>query len=285
MAKKSEIALVVQGGSLRSIFSTGILDSFQAMNFNPFTHYIGVSGGAMTLSYFLSGQFRTAYHVIKELSEDHKFINIFNLFSEEGFVNLEYLIKYTQTKYPLQIEEALKALKNKVYEVVATNLEDGSPVYLNPDKTNWLKSLRASATLPFFTRGVCEVNGMKLMDGGWSDPIPVRRAIEMGAKKIVVIRTLPKDHKENWTYFGKFGGFWFRDKEGLSKRFSEDHVYYNEVVDFLNQEHEDVEIYQLAPEKYLKTTSYSATADDIDRDYRLGMDMGISFVKQFGDWF
>lgn len=285
MKQKSEIALVVQGGSLRSIFSTGVMDAFQALNFNPFTYYIGVSGGAMTLSYFLSGQFRTAYHVIKELSEDNKFINIFNLFSEEGFVNLEYLIRYTQTKHPLQVDEAMQAIKKKIYEVVATNMEDGSPVYLKPDKNNWLKSLRASATLPFFTRGVCEVNGMKLMDGGWSDPIPVRRAIEMGAKKIVVIRTLPRDHKENWTYFGKFGGFWFRDKEGLSKRFSEDHIYYNEVVDFLNKEHEDVEIYQLAPENYLKTTSYSATADDIDRDYRLGLDMGVSFVKQFGEWF
>lgn len=285
MKQKSEIALVVQGGSLRSIFSTGVMDAFQALNFNPFTYYVGVSGGAMTLSYFLSGQFRTAYHIIKELSEDNKFINIFNLFTEEGFVNLEYLVKYTETKYPLQIDDALKFINKKTYEVVATNLEDGSPVYLKPDKSNWLKSLRASATLPFFTRGVCEVNGMRLMDGGWSDPIPVRRAIEMGAKKIVIIRTLPKDHKENWTYFGKFGGFWFRDKEGLSKRFSEDHIYYNEIVDFLNKEHEDVEIYQLAPEKYLKTTSYSATADDIDRDYRLGLDMGVSFVKQFGEWF
>lgn len=285
MKEKQEIALVVQGGSLRSIFSTGIMDAFQVLNFNPFTYYVGVSGGAMAMSYYLSNQFRSSYHIIKSLSEDNKFINIFNLFSEEGFVNLEYLLKFTQTKFPLNLEEALKTVEGKRIEIVATNMKDGAPVYLEPNQKNWLNCLRASATLPFFTRGVCEVNGIKLMDGGWSDPIPVKRAIALGAKKIVVIRTLPKDHKENWSYFGKFGGYWYRDREGLSKRFSEDHVYYNEIVEFLNKEHEDVEIFQLAPEKYLKTTSYSASAEDIDSDYRLGLEMGINFVKQHGEWF
>lgn len=284
MSKKNPIALVVQGGSLRSVFTAGIFDAFIALKFNPFDYYVGVSGGAMTLSYFLSHQFRTSFNVLKELSTDNQFINIKNVFSEEGFVNLDYLVKFTQSKFPLEIDEALKTLQKKELEVVATNMANGDPVYLQPDKKNWLTHLRATATLPFFSRGVCNVNGLQLMDGGWSDAIPVRRAISKGAKKIVVLRTLPKDHKEDWSYFGVFGGFWHRNNPKLSKRFSEDHIYYNEIVDFLNRENEDLDIYQIAPPTYLKTTSYSSTLEKIEEDYRLGVEMGMHFVAENRMW-
>ena len=170
-------------------------------------------------------------------------------------------------------------LKGKTFEIVATDMANGNPVYLQPTMRKWLLYLRASATLPFFSRGVCNVNGRQLMDGGWSDAIPVKRGIKKGAKKLVVIRTLPKDHKEDWSYFGIFGGFWHRNNPKLSKRFSDDHLYYNKVVDFLDKKHDGIDIYQLAPEKYLKTSSYSSTLEKIEEDYRLGLEMGMNFVS------
>ena len=96
----------------------------------------------------------------------------------------------------------------------------------------------------------------------------------------MVIRTLPKDHKEDWSYFGVFGGFWHRNNPKLSKRFSEDYLYYNNVVEFLDKKHDGVDIYQLAPEKYLKTTSYASTLEKIEDDYRLGLETGMHFVSE-----
>ncbi|MDB4344248.1 patatin family protein [bacterium] len=280
MKKEHNIGLIVQGGSLRSVFSAGVLDAFNILEFNPFDYYAGVSGGAMSLSYFLSGQDRTLLTILKELSQDDQFINIKNVFSEEGFVNLEYLEKFTQDKYPLDVKSAMHNLKDKTFEIVATDMANGNPVYLQPTMRKWLLYLRASATLPFFSRGVCNVNGRQLMDGGWSDAIPVKRGIKKGAKKIVVIRTLPKDHKEDWSYFGIFGGFWHRNNPKLSKRFSDDHLYYNKLVDFLDKKHDGIDIYQLAPEKYLKTTSYASTLEKIEDDYRLGLETGMHFVSK-----
>ncbi len=284
MEKKAKIALVVQGGSMRSVYTTGVLDAFTALNFKPFDYYVAVSGGAMSLSYFLSGQFRTSFNIMRELSEDSKFINVKNIFTEEGLVNLEYLEKFTQKKYPLDVKRAFEFVKDKMFEVVATDMSNGEPVYLKPGLKNWLRYLRASASLPFFSKGVCHIDGKKLMDGGWSDAIPVHRSIEKGATKIVVIRTLPKFHKENWSYFGVFGGWWHRNNPGLARRFSHDHIYYNEVVEFLNREHEGIDIYQIAPEKYLRTSSYSSSLQKIEDDYRLGLDAGLQFVAQNRYW-
>ena len=69
MKKEHNIGLIVQGGSLRSVFSAGVLDAFNILEFNPFDYYAGVSGGAMSLSYFLSGQDRTLLTILKELSQ------------------------------------------------------------------------------------------------------------------------------------------------------------------------------------------------------------------------
>ena len=117
------------------------------------------------------------------------------------------------------------------------------------------------------------------MDGGWSDPIPIKRAIENKCTDIIVIRTLPKFHREKWSYFGKFGGFWHRSSPLLSKRFHQDYVFYNEIADFLEMDHEGINIHQITPEDYLKTSSYSTSTKNLNEDYRLGMEMGINLLE------
>jgi len=47
-------ALVVEGGALRGVFSTGLLDGFLESQFNPFDFYIGVSSGASNLAAYLA---------------------------------------------------------------------------------------------------------------------------------------------------------------------------------------------------------------------------------------
>ena len=54
MRKKEKIALVIEGGGFKSVFSAGILEAFLMNKFNPFDIYIGVSSGAMCLSYYVA---------------------------------------------------------------------------------------------------------------------------------------------------------------------------------------------------------------------------------------
>ena len=53
--QSSESALVVEGGALRGVFSTGLLDGFLEAQFNPFDLFIGVSSGASNLAAYLAG--------------------------------------------------------------------------------------------------------------------------------------------------------------------------------------------------------------------------------------
>ena len=51
----------------------------------------------------------------------------------------------------------------------------------------------ASGTLPVLVRTPSLINGRRKFDGGVSDPLPVKKAYEMGAKKIILIRTYEKN--------------------------------------------------------------------------------------------
>ncbi len=277
---RKKYGLVVQGGTLRSIFTSGVLDAFISSGFNPFKYIVGVSGGAMCMSYYISKQYKTTYNIMQELAGDEKFKNWLNMFSEEGFINLQYLDEFTRNKYPLDLKVLNRKSRSIKVEIVTTSLEDGRPIYLRARKKNWYKYLKASASIPFVTRGEVIINNLKLMDGGWSDPIPVKRAIQNKCTDIIVIRTLPKSHRETWSYFGKFGGFWHRNSPSLSERFHKDYVFYNEIADFLEKTHNGINIHQIAPKDYLKTTSYSTTNEFLDADYRLGMELGLDLVKE-----
>lgn len=277
---RKKYGLVIQGGTLRSIFTSGVLDAFISAGFNPFKYVVGVSGGAMCMSYYLAQQYKITYKIMHELANDDKFMNWLNMFSEEGYINLNYLDEFTKRKFPLDLEKLTKKIRSKKVEIVTTSLEDGRPIYLRAKTNNWYKSLKASASIPFVTKGEVIIENLKVMDGGWSDPIPIKRAIENKCTDIIVIRTLPKFHREKWSYFGKFGGFWHRSTPSLSKRFHQDYVFYNEIADFLEIEHQGINIHQIAPENYLKTTSYSTSTNNLNEDYRLGMEMGINLLEK-----
>ena len=71
--KNKKISLVIEGGGFKSVFSAGVLDAFLINQFNPFDIYIGVSSGAMCLSYYLANQYK-AYFSLSSIELINKFV-------------------------------------------------------------------------------------------------------------------------------------------------------------------------------------------------------------------
>ena len=69
-----DTALVVEGGGQRGIFTAGILDSWLAQDFNPFSLLIGTSAGAQNLSTYMTRQLGHAKRSIMTLSNHPAFL-------------------------------------------------------------------------------------------------------------------------------------------------------------------------------------------------------------------
>ena len=280
MKKKEKIALVVEGGGFKSVFSAGVLDAFLINKFNPFDIYIGVSSGAMSLSYYITSQYKTYFSLSKEVSVNEKFLSYKNALAEQGYMDLKFLTKYAKQNNPLELQKLKESTDNKQFYIVGTNLENGEAVYLEPNKQNIYKCLRATSSLPFFTKAKCKIDGVDLMDGAWSDPIPVKSAADFGANKIIVIRPHPFGYKVNGlSYLGLIAGYWWRNTPKVRDIFFKENSNYNQAVDFLTKKNKTIEILQICPNKFLKSGVVGTTKEDLMQDYHCGLEKGMDFLN------
>ena len=280
--RSNKVALVIEGGGFKSVFSAGVLDAFIINNFNPFDIYLGVSSGAMVLSYYLSNKYKAYLSVSKTVCLSEEFLSYKHAFSEEGYMDLNYLLQYAIKNHPLDFIEIKKTIKNKQFYIVATNTDNGDAVYLSPNKENIYKCLKATSSLPFFTKGVCRLNGLNLMDGAWSDPIPAKSAINFGASQIIVIRPHPIGYKlDGLNYLGLLAGYWWNDNPNKSELFFKEYNNYNKSVDYLVHLDSGIEITQVCPDNILKSTVLGTGEKELLDDYHCGLERGMDFINHY----
>ncbi|MFT5167972.1 MAG: putative patatin/cPLA2 family phospholipase [Saprospiraceae bacterium] len=272
--------LIVEGGGFKTGFTAGVLDAFMSGSYKPFQKYIGVSGGSIAMSYFLSNQYRLCISAMKLLAVDEHFTNFKRTLGEQGYMDIDFLAKVAGERVPLDLEKALKESKNHDIYFVATNRKNGQAEYLKPNKQNWIDSLIASSTLPFVTKGKHFINGVEYFDGGWSDPLPVKWAYEQGAKEILVLRTWPKGQRSSQSWVDYLGSLYFKTSPHLKDTFSNCHKKYNESVDFIENPPDDLIIEEIAPIKLLKSGTYSYSPKTLMSDYRYGLDRGLMYIHE-----
>ena len=264
------------------MFSAGVLDAFITNNFNPFEIYLGVSSGAMALSYYIANQYKAYFSLSKKVCVSEEFLSYKHALSEEGYMNLKYLTRYAIKTNPLDLVKIKEVTKDKHFSVVATNTDNGQAVYLNPCKENIYKCLQATSSLPFFTRGLCKINGLNLMDGAWSDPIPAKSAGKLGAKKVIVIRPHPLGYKfDGLNYLGLIAGYWWQNYPKISEKFFQEYDHYNQSVDFLSKKNDQLDILQICPDKILKSTVLGTSQSDLLEDYHSGLEKGMDFIHAY----
>lgn len=273
--------LIVEGGGFKTGFTSGLLDAFIVGRFVPFGSCLGVSGGAVALSYFLANQYRDSLNSILHLAKDENFLNYRRTFGKEGYMDIDMLKTVAESKVPFDIEKAVERMSKRDIRFVLTHRETGAAKYMNPTNKNWLDLVTASCTLPFVTKGKHVINGEEYFDGGWSDAIPAQWAYENGAKRITVLRTWPKEVLSTQSWADYFGSIYFKSVPGLRNTFEQSYAKYNASIEFINNPPDDLIVDQLCPLKILKSGTYSYSKKTIMSDYRYGLDVGMQYVSSF----
>jgi predicted patatin/cPLA2 family phospholipase len=173
---KGKKTIILEGGGFKTSFSAGVLDAFRMTHFDEFDVHIGVSGGSLALSYFLSEQYGAYFASMKTLCRDTRFIKFKKAFSE-GLMNLDFFYDIAEKEFPFHLEKAVNKLSEKEFYIVLTNSLDGSTNYRQPEFNNWIDLTIAASTVPVLTKGKHYLDGIPYSDGGISDPIPVKWAM------------------------------------------------------------------------------------------------------------
>lgn len=272
--------LIVEGGGFRTGFTAGVLDSLIVNKFNPFQSYYGISGGSISLSYYLSGQYKSCVSAMQYLAEHPSFTDYRRAFQAKGYMDIDFLKEVAATEFPFQVGASLTNSSAKSVKIVVTNKETGKPEYLSPNKEDWVDLIIASCSLPFVTKGQHIYGESKYFDGGWGDAIPVIEAYNQGAREIVIVRTRVSGLKSTQSWVDYFGSIYYRSNPTLSEIFNSSFKKYNEALDFIENPPHDLKITEIAPESLLSSGTYKYSVESIQRDYRYGLDLGTQFLAE-----
>ncbi|MCD9548682.1 patatin family protein [Photobacterium carnosum] len=239
-----KIALIVQGGGQRGIFSAGVLDSFLDHQFDPFELYIGTSAGALNLSSFISRQPRFGYHFIRDVSMDDKFFNLYKYLSKQQPMNLEWALQQVSSSglYPLDVATAHKTLMCRTALACATRKDTLQDYYLPMYQQDWQDVLLASCAIPLLYNQPVNMDELQWVDGGVSAAIPVKEAWRRGADLVVVIRTEPLEYSDTDSSDNNGRGIFddWRENIEIQLPYYIDKLSLNESVDKIKNIHQEL---------------------------------------------
>ncbi|WP_299015372.1 patatin family protein [uncultured Photobacterium sp.] len=192
-ASKLKIALVVQGGGQRGIFTAGVFDAFLEAGFDPFELYVGTSAGALNLSSFISRQHQFGYNFIVNYTTDNEFFNLYKYLSKQKPMNLDWALESVAPGGSLQLDFATArlVLRHRTALACATRKDTLQDIYLPMYQSDWQDVLRASCAIPVIYNHPVNLRDLEWVDGGVSAAVPVREAWLRGADLVVVVRTEP----------------------------------------------------------------------------------------------
>jgi len=271
--------LILEGGSLRCAFTAGVMDALLLLGPMKFERMFGVSAGSMVMATYLSGQYKHFYRISRELVEDGTFIRFSSAWSKEGLMNLSHLRAHVMRHAPLDLDTLGVAQKSTQAIVVTTDLETGKPRYIEPHGRDWMDALMASSSLPMVTRGKVQFRREWMFDGGYSDPLPLEKALDMGGRRILVVRTRPMGDHASQSYVDSFGMYWHRHNKVLAPLFLEGYERYNDTVDRLLRggDNHGRTWEEIAPPYPLQTDAWTVGAKEVAQDYRLGVDTAMNW--------
>ena len=188
--------IVLEGGALRTIFSSGVTDGLLAAGVD-FDYLIGVSAGIAYGVSYISKQFGRNLEILTRYANDRRYMGAGNLFKPGNWCY--FGLKFTYEDIPnrlIPFDYKTFAAWPGTAEAVVTDVESGRAAYLEVPRTDedHFRLLQATCAMPLLFP-IYEIGGHKYLDGGAADAIPYRRAFEQGCDRVVVVLTRERSYR------------------------------------------------------------------------------------------
>lgn len=183
----TEAALVLEGGSLRGLFTAGVLDVLVEEGIEC-SYVNGVSAGSTNAMNYISRQKGRLLKINQQYLHDKRYMSFENMVKNRQIFNFDFMFGELSTELIPYDFDAFYSSPQK-FEVVATRCRTGRPEYFEKSTCkDMMAAVMASSSMPVLSRMI-EVEGKKYLDGGVSMPIAYQRAMDLGYDKVILILT------------------------------------------------------------------------------------------------
>lgn len=270
--------LVLEGGGMRGVFTSGVLDAFMKHDLY-FNYVVAVSAGACNGMSYMSRQPRRARVSNIDYLARYDYIGLRHLVTQGCIFDVKLLYdKFPNEYIPFDFDTFFN--NPGVFEMVTTNCLTGRPMYLQErhDRQRALDAVRASSSLPYVSK-IVTVDGIPMLDGGIVDSIPVMRAMETGHSKNVLVLTRNKGYRTSG-HDHKIPRFIYKNYPRLRVVLSHRLEAYNRQLDLVDQLEESGQVVCIRPERPMEVTRMEKDTEKLERLYEEGFALGEKFYAE-----
>lgn len=273
-----QTGLVLEGGGMRGVFTSGVLDALMKHEVY-FPYVVAVSAGACNGLSYISRQPRRARWSNIDMLQKYDYISLRSLIHNGSIFDPQILYQRFPEEF-VPFDYKTYEQNPAVFEMVTTNCKTGRAMYLS-EKHNHRRLTqiaKASSSLPFVAQ-ITKVDGIPMLDGGIVDSIPIVRAMDTGHHENVVVLTRNRGYRSSEMDF-KMPRFVYhqypRLRVALSRRTEE----YNKQLDLIERMEDWGEIIVIRPEKPLEVGRICQDVEKLERLYEEGFQLGERFVLE-----
>lgn len=226
--------LVLEGGGMRGFYTAGVLDFFLDKKVE-FDFIIGVSAGACTACSYISKQRGRNLHAFGDYLLDRDYMGVVRWLRTGYFFNYDFIFDRIPNQLCPFDYKTFNEYPGKFY-TVATNIETGEADYhltTNLRLPTDMGYLSASMSLPLISKPI-EIDNKKLLDGGVADSIPVKKAMELGNEKSVVVLTQDASFKKQPNNLLPIIEKYYADYPKLIEKIKNRHIDYNNTLNLIH---------------------------------------------------
>ena len=270
-------SLILEGGTLRPIFSAGVMDALLDNNIT-FPYCIGVSAGITNGVSYISKQKGRNLEVVTKYRNDNRYLSYRNFLRCKSIFGLDFVFdEIPNNLIPFDMDTYRK-YPGKVL-VGVTNAHTGKTEYLNgKDLDDKATMLRATCAIPLLFP-VIKINGKEYYDGGLCDPILRKKAIADGNTKHLIVLTQPKGYKKELSKKNILVAKLLNKKyPNLKTPLLNRHNHYNETVKFCEQLESEGKVLILRPEYNLD--SFEKDINKLKSSYDHGYNLTINHLSE-----
>lgn len=269
--------LVLEGGGMRGVFTSGVLDAFMKHGVY-FRYVVAVSAGACNGMSYISRQPRRARLSNIDFLTQYGYIGWRHLLRQGCIFDQELLYdKFPNEYVPFDFDTYFQW--SATFEMVTTNCLTGQAEYLTEsnDRQRSLDIVRASSSLPYVSK-IVRVDGIPMLDGGIVDSIPVMRAIETGHPQNVVILTRNKGYRSK-ERDRKIPPFVYKKYPRLRVALSRRVAAYNEQLELVERLEELGKVVCIRPQRPMEVGRMEKDIGRLERLYQEGFMLGNAFCE------
>ena len=270
--------LVLEGGGMRGVFTSGVLDAFMKHGIY-FPYVVAVSAGACNGLSYMSRQPRRARWSNIDMLQKYDYISLHSLIRNGSIFDPNILYERFPREF-IPFDYNTYESNPATFEMVTTNCLTGRAMYLSErhDHQRLTQIVKASSSLPFVAQ-ITDVDGIPMLDGGIVDSIPVVRSIDTGHHENVVVLTRNRGYRSSEPDFKipkLIYGNYPRLRVALSRRTEE----YNKQLELIERMEDWGEVIVIRPERPLEVGRITNDVAKLERLYEEGFALGERFVSQ-----